>query len=62
MKSINEGEGTKNFYWNDFVLRSVETFFLEVGAYVSLKKEPPQVSDRVVFIELSENMIVFEVY
>ena len=25
-------------YWNDLVLGSVETYFLEVGAYVSLKR------------------------
>ena len=25
-------------YWNDFVLGLVETYFLEVGAYVSLKR------------------------
>ena len=45
--------GPKNLYfnyWNDLTLDSGETSFLEVGAYVSLKRAKPM-ADRVVFPE-----------
>ena len=45
-------------YWNDLVLGSVQTYFLEVGAYV-LWKEPPQVSERVIFAEFDWKYHIF---
>ena len=63
LKSINREVGTKNFFVTEMLLhqaqqkhlfwKSVDNFFF---------KEPPQVSDRVAFLGMSENITAFKVY
>ena len=46
-------------YWKDLVLGSVETYFLEVGAYMSLKGAPAGVWGGLFLLNLTGNITLF---